>query len=71
MIRKMGVKPRCSSYQTQLEPRLKLRAAVFAVMASIRMEKLSTVWKEVRRIGDGLKKAKEDVMMRRRSALVA
>lgn len=63
MISEMGVKPR--DRQNVREPRQKLKAAISLVRATVRMKKMSQDWKKSRKLGEGLKRAKSEVMKRR------
>ncbi|KAL9111115.1 MAG: hypothetical protein Q9227_004378 [Pyrenula ochraceoflavens] len=65
MIRQMGVKARRSSYETKLSPVSKLRAGVQTVIAIARMQKMAQQWVPIRKLGEGLRKAREDVERRR------
>lgn len=66
MIANMGVKPPAAKRKTP-DLRQKLRVAAFAVIASVRMRKLSQEWGKVRKVGDSLKKAKVETLRKRDS----
>lgn len=63
MIAEMGVRPPLN--REKLPPRQKLRSVVYMVMASVRMQRLKWEWGQVRKVGDGLRKAKGDVLRKR------
>lgn len=61
----MGVKP--PSRKLRRAPMEKLRSAIFVVKATVRMQRLSREWSKTRKIGEGLRKAKSEVLKRRES----
>lgn len=63
MIAEMGVE--ASMHEPRFNPRRKFRAVAFAAVAAARMQKMATEWTKARRIGDGLRKAKNEVLKRR------
>lgn len=66
MISDMGVKPRD---RTPLRtPQAKLKTAISMVKAIVRMRRMSQDWKKTKKIGEGLKRAKNEVMKRRESS---
>ena len=66
MISEMGVKPRDRT-QTR-SPRQKLKTAVSMVKAAVRMQRMGREWKKTKKLGEGLKRAKNDVLKRRDSS---
>lgn len=67
MIREMGINVRESIYKTRLSARQKLRAGVRVVIAATRMRHMAQDWRQIRKIGDGLKRVKS-AMDRKRLA---
>ena len=65
MIRQMGVKAKRSSYETKLAPVNKLRAGIQTVIALARMSKMAQRWSGMKKMGDGLRKARDDVERRK------
>ncbi|KAG2413709.1 hypothetical protein HFD88_002898 [Aspergillus terreus] len=63
MISEMGVKPR--DRHNIREPRQKLKTAVSMVRAIVRMQRMGQEWKKTRKLGEGLKRAKSEVLKRR------
>ncbi|KAL2003290.1 hypothetical protein VTN02DRAFT_4411 [Thermoascus thermophilus] len=63
MIAEMGVTP--PSRTLRRAPMEKLRSAIFVVKATVRMQRLSREWSKTRKIGEGLRKAKSEVLKRR------
>ena len=62
MIAEMGVKPRD---RTQIRsPRQKLKTAISTVRAAIRMQRMGREWKKTKKLGEGLKRAKNEVLKR-------
>ena len=70
MIRQMGIKPKRSLYKTELSPKQKVRAVAYVVMAAVRMGKLSSEWKEQKKIREALEPAKEELRMRMQLAKI-
>lgn len=66
MISEMGVKPRDRT-QTR-SPRQKLKSAVSTVKAAVRMQRMGREWKKTKKLGEGLKRAKNEVLKRRDSS---
>lgn len=66
MIAEMGV-PR-PQYSRARSPRQKLRSAISLVRATVRMQHMSREWKKTRKLGEGLKRAKSEVLKRRESS---
>ncbi|CAG7925917.1 unnamed protein product [Penicillium olsonii] len=63
MISEMGVQARDrASVRT---PRQKLRTAISLVRAAVRMKKMSSDWKRTKKLGEGLKRAKSEMIKRR------
>ena len=67
MIADMGVKPRDRSQIRT--PRQKLRTAISAVQATVRMQKMVRDWKSTKKLGEGLKRAKDEVLRKRGSSI--
>ena len=67
MIREMGINVRESIYTTKLSVRQKFRAGVHVVIAAGRMRHMAQDWKQIRKIGDGLKKVKSAMDRKRLS----
>jgi len=65
MIAEMGVKP--PSRKHRRKPMEKLRSAIFVVKGIVRMQRMSREWGKARKLGEGLKKAKSEVLKRRES----
>ncbi|KAI2081411.1 hypothetical protein LOZ37_001222 [Ophidiomyces ophidiicola] len=63
LIADMGVE--AGMAETKLCGRRKLRSAAFVVMAAARMQKMAAEWRKTRKMGEGLRKAKNDVLKRR------
>ncbi|THC98584.1 hypothetical protein EYZ11_001936 [Aspergillus tanneri] len=63
MISEMGVKSRGRSMTR--DPRQKLKTAISMVKAVVRMQRMSRDWKKTRKLGEGLKRAKGEVLKRR------
>ncbi|KMU79072.1 hypothetical protein CISG_07238 [Coccidioides immitis RMSCC 3703] len=66
MIAEMGVEPSVAA--TKLSARKKFKSAVLVVMAATRMQKLATEWRKARKIGEGLRRAKAELLKRRELA---
>lgn len=58
MIQEMGVKANRSSYESKLAVRQRFRAGVYAVLAANRIKSLEREWRGVRRMGEGLIRAR-------------
>lgn len=67
MIADMGVKHRDRSQIRT--PRQKLRTAISAVQATVRMQKMVRDWKSTKKLGEGLKRAKDEVLRKRGSSI--
>ncbi|KAL4810084.1 hypothetical protein BDV18DRAFT_52822 [Aspergillus unguis] len=63
MVADMGVKAR--GRDTARSPTAKLKTAVSMVKAIVRMQRLGREWKKTTKLGEGLKRAKNEVMKRR------
>ncbi|RAK99875.1 putative spindle-pole body protein (Pcp1) [Aspergillus ibericus CBS 121593] len=63
MITDMGVKPR--DRNKLRTPQAKLKTAVSMVKAIVRMQRMSQEWKKTKKLGEGLRRAKNEVMKRR------
>ncbi|KAI9929224.1 hypothetical protein ASPWEDRAFT_149861 [Aspergillus wentii DTO 134E9] len=66
MISEMGVKSRDRSQVRT--PRQKLRSAVSMVMATVRMQRMGREWKKTKKLGENLKRVKNEVQRRRESS---
>ncbi|KKK19312.1 spindle-pole body protein [Aspergillus ochraceoroseus] len=66
MISEMGVKPRDRSQIRS--PHAKLKTAVSMVKAIVRMQRMGREWKKAKKIGEGLKRAKHEVIKRRETS---
>nr|KMM64560.1 hypothetical protein CPAG_00912 [Coccidioides posadasii RMSCC 3488] len=66
MIAEMGVESSVAA--TKLSSRKKFKSAVLVVMAATRMQKLATEWRKARKIGEGLRRAKAELLKRRELA---
>lgn len=65
MIAEMGVE--ASLHKPKLDPRRRFRSVAFVAVAAARMQKMAAQWKKAKKIGDGLRKAKDEVLKRRES----
>ncbi|KAJ5960543.1 uncharacterized protein N7479_007693 [Penicillium vulpinum] len=66
MISEMGVYARD---RTPIRtPRHKLKSAISLVRAAVRMQKMSSDWKRTKKLGEGLKRAKTEMLKRRDSS---
>lgn len=63
MISDMGVKRR--DRHNVRSPTAKLKTAVSMVKAIVRMQKMGREWNKTTKLGEGLKRAKNEVMKRR------
>ncbi|PWY92533.1 hypothetical protein BO70DRAFT_376192 [Aspergillus heteromorphus CBS 117.55] len=63
MISEMGVKSR--DRNKLRSPKAKLKTAVSMVKAIVRMKRMSQDWKKTKKIGEGLRRAKNEVLKRR------
>lgn len=66
MISDMGVKARDRA--PVRTPRHKLRSAISLVRAAVRMQRMSSDWKKTKKLGEGLKRAKNEMLKRRESS---
>jgi hypothetical protein len=66
MISDMGVKPHDRSMIRS--PRQKLKTAVSMVKAIVRMQRMGQEWKKTRKLGEGLKRAKNEMLKRREAS---
>ncbi|WEW60501.1 hypothetical protein PRK78_005988 [Emydomyces testavorans] len=66
MIAEMGVEPGMA--ETKPSARRKFRCTALAVMAATRMQKMAAEWRKARKIGEGLQRAKSEVLKRRELA---
>jgi Pericentrin-AKAP-450 domain of centrosomal targeting protein len=63
MITKMGVKhPDLGNFH---DARRKFRTVVLAVIATVRMQRVKEQWDKARKLGEGLRRAKGEVLKRR------
>ncbi|KAJ6019198.1 hypothetical protein N7522_001265 [Penicillium canescens] len=63
MISEMGVQARDRT--STRTPRHKFRTAISLVRATVRMQKMSSDWKRTKKLGEGLKRAKTEMLKRR------
>ncbi|KAJ5499653.1 Spindle associated [Penicillium expansum] len=66
MISEMGVQARDRA--PVRTPRHKLKSAISLVRAAVRMKKMSSDWKRTKKLGEGLKRAKTEMLKRRESS---
>ena len=66
MIAEAGVET--SIPEVKLEPRRKFRAVAFAAVAAARMQRMAAEWNKTRKIGEGLRNAKSEVLKKRDSS---
>ncbi|KAF7718648.1 Uncharacterized protein PECH_008831 [Penicillium ucsense] len=66
MISEMGVQAR--DRNTARTPRRKLKTAVSLVLATVRMKRMSQAWGQTKKIGEGLKRAKSELLKRRETS---
>lgn len=66
MINEMGVQARDRT--TTRSPRGKLRSAISLVIATVRMKKMGQDWRKAKKLGEGLKRAKTEMLKRRESS---
>lgn len=66
MITEMGVQGR-ERNQAQT-PRQKLRSAISLVVATVRMQRMGQEWRRTMKLGEGLKRAKGELLKRRDSS---
>ncbi|CAG7984494.1 unnamed protein product [Penicillium salamii] len=66
MISEMGVQARDRA--PVRTPRHKLKSAISLVRAAVRMKKMSSDWKRTKKLGEGLKRAKTEMIKRRDSS---
>lgn len=67
MITQMGVQP--PEPKKLHDTRRKLRTAGLAVIATVRMQRMSQEWSKARKLGEGLRRAKSELLRRRESQL--
>ncbi|KAL2372571.1 spindle-pole body protein, variant [Blastomyces gilchristii SLH14081] len=65
MIAEMGVKP--PSPRKKFNPRLKLKAVACTILAVCRMQMMSAEWSKSKKLGEGLRRAKGEVLKKRES----
>lgn len=66
MIAEMGVET--AIRETKLSPRRRFRAAAFVAVGAARMQRLAADWNKKKEIGEGLRRARTEVLRRRESA---
>lgn len=66
MISEMGVQAR-DRIPTRT-PRRKLKTAISLVKATVRMQRMGQAWTQTKKLGEGLKRAKSEMLKRRESA---
>lgn len=66
MISEMGVQAR--DRHPARTPRRKLKTAISLVLATVRMKRMSQAWGQTKKIGEGLKRAKNELLKRRESS---
>ncbi|KAJ6166483.1 hypothetical protein N7470_001930 [Penicillium chermesinum] len=66
MISEMGVQSRDRT--STRTPRSKFRSAISLVVASVRMQKMGQEWRRTKKLGEGLKRAKSEMIKRRESS---
>ncbi|KAJ5693023.1 hypothetical protein N7462_002446 [Penicillium macrosclerotiorum] len=66
MITEMGVQPR--GRNPTRTPRHKLRSAISMVVAAVRMQRMGQEWRVAKKLGEGLKRAKSEMLRRRESS---
>lgn len=64
LIRQMGVKPP-RNVRDVVPPLQKLRAAIHVVIATKRMQRHAADWARMKKLGEGLRRAKNELAMRR------
>lgn len=63
MIADIGVKPHDGD--NTRNPRQKLKSAISTVVAAVRFRRMAQKWEKTKKLGEGLKRAKDDVLMSR------
>lgn len=66
MITDMGVHAR--DHNQARNPRGKLRSAISLVVATVRMQRMGQEWRRAKKLGEGLKRAKSEMLRRRESS---
>jgi len=66
MISEMGVQ--AGDRNPVRTPRSKFRSAVSMVVAAVRMQRMGQDWRRTKKIGEGLKRAKSEMLKRRESS---
>lgn len=66
MISEMGVQAR--DRNPIRTPRRKFRSAVSLVIATVRMQRMGQEWSKAKKLGEGLKRAKSEMLKRRESS---
>ncbi|KAJ5103738.1 hypothetical protein N7532_004267 [Penicillium argentinense] len=66
MISEMGVQSR--DRNNVRTPRSKFRSAISMVVATVRMQRMGKEWRRTKKIGEGLKRAKSEMLKRRESS---
>lgn len=66
MVTEMGVQAR-ERAETRT-PRQKLRTAISLVVAAVRMQRMGQEWRRTKKLGEGLKRAKSELLRRRETS---
>lgn len=66
MINEMGVQAR--DRNPARSARGKFRSAISLVIATVRMKRMGQEWRRAKKLGEGLKKAKSEMLKRRESS---
>ncbi|KAJ5386138.1 hypothetical protein N7509_008679 [Penicillium cosmopolitanum] len=66
LISEMGVQARDRT--STRTPRSKFRSAISMVVAAVRMQRMGQEWRRTKKIGEGLKRAKSEMLKRRESS---
>lgn len=66
MITEMGVNARDRNHARN--PRSKFRSAISLVVATVRMQRMGQDWRRAKKLGEGLKRAKSEMLKRRESS---
>lgn len=66
MISEMGVQTR--DRNSARSPRRKFKTAISLVKATVRMQRMGQAWAQTKKLSEGLKRAKIEMLKRRESA---
>lgn len=66
MISEMGVQ--AMDRNPVRTPRRKFRSAISLVIATVRMQRMGQEWSKAKKLGEGLKRAKSEMLRRRESS---